>query len=169
MSLRRFAVLALLASCAVPQDIEEPEPGGPQGNQAPRIVSRSPIEDVLDRSVSCPDLILELQVIEDFDPEDDLEVRWFVDYDDGNVEPFDSSVIPGGDDVINGVRTPPGDTFELDLRDLRGRTVVVSAVVSDGFDDPEKEPRWQAVLPGRDSDRTNWTVHVPSTTWGACE
>jgi len=161
---RRLApVTALLcAGCLVPQEIEEMEPPR-EGNDAPRIVLRSPSTSTVVTQRDCP-VVFELLGIEDYDRADGLVVRWFVNYGPDHLEPVQETYIAPSPEMVDGIRTPAGDSFELAPRQYASGAagyLVVEAVVSDGFDpDPEAEPRNRAVLPGKDWDETSWKVTV---------
>ena len=154
--------LLLLCGCLVPQEIEEMEP--PRvGNDAPRIVLRAPdTQRVVTQWLCDAPVTFQLIGVEDFDRGDALEVRWFVDYGPDDATPEASMEIPASPDLVNGVRPNSTVTFQIDPRDIGpGRTVVVEAVVSDGFDPaPAAEPLNRAVLPEKDADSTSWLLTV---------
>ena len=165
---RRAVLLVPLwaAACVVPQDVAEAPDLPEVTNHAPRIVSDTArVEGLPQRRLvvqkNCRSVQFELGVIEDLDASDDLEVRWFVNYDEGETFARQITVIRGGPDVRDGVRSPAGDSFRLVLDRLEvGRSVVVEAWVSDGFDDPAEEPPFRRVLEGRDFDEVAWVIEV---------
>ncbi len=158
---RALLLLPLLgAGCLVPQEIEEMDP--PRvGNDAPRIVVRTPSATEIRTQQRCAALSFSVEQLEDFDTGDDLEVRWFVNYGEGNPVPERVSVSPGSPDLVDGLRS--GSEFTFDPKDFGSGTFLVEVVVSDGFDpNPDAEPLNRAVLPGKDVDETSWHVLVLS-------
>lgn len=157
------SLLALGAGCIVPQNIEEMDPPR-EGNDAPRIVHRLPEETTLvtQRAPGCS-LTLEV-VVQDYDREDELEIRWFVDYGPANTAPVTSTVLPAAPEMRDGMRNPSSATFEfVPRRYVVGDAgyVVVEAVVSDGFDPtPGAWPENRAVLQHKDADLTSWKIAV---------
>jgi hypothetical protein len=155
-------LLALAAGCMVPQDLEEVVPA-PVRNSPPRILGRLP-EPPLDPwrtiQVACgARQRLTITAIEDFDEADDLAVRWYI---GGALQ--QENLLPGGA-VENGIRNPPGASFEFFVNE-HGSRFTVRAVVSDGFD-PEVDPEAAiVVLPGKDWDEAIWNLEV--TAEGSC-
>ncbi|WP_373045113.1 hypothetical protein [Vulgatibacter sp.] len=153
---------ALLASgCLVPQEIEEMEP--PRvGNAAPRIVLLSPDSTRVVISRHCPTVTFALEGIEDFDREDSLEIRWFVDYGPDRTVPSRVATIPASPEMVDGIRPGPAEAFVVRPNNwVQYGHVRIEAVVSDGFDpDPEAEPANRAVLAGKDWDLASWDLIV---------
>ncbi|AKU90400.1 hypothetical protein [Vulgatibacter incomptus] len=154
--------LALFSGCLVAQPYEEERPEDPFANDPPRILSRRPSTSVIRTQGGCQPLRLEIPTIRDLDPDDQLEVRWFINYEEpGNQKPDRTKIIPAGFRLQEGIRSPAGDEYALKLNLYRGKVVVVEAVVSDGFDpDTEEAPAWRAVRKGKDFDQASWTIYV---------
>lgn len=162
-----LALLPLaLAGCLLPQSVEEAPPTPEVQNHPPRVLPDTALAEGSARrhlvvQKGCREVRFELGVVQDLDASDDVEVRWFVGYDDGDVLARRVTVLRGGPDVQDGVRSPAGDEFQLELDRLAtGRPVVVEAWVSDGFDDPTLEPAWRRVRAGRDADEVTWVVEL---------
>lgn len=150
--------------CLIEQPIEEDSDEGPSRNHPPSIVLRSPNASVLYLQRSC-EPIFSLHQIEDFDLHDDLEVRWFVNYEDGDdPTPLDRWFIPAS--RAEGPLRFTGDRgLKVNLEDYPHSTVVVEAVVSDGFADPAEPPRHRAVARGRGQDVATWTIVISEGSW----
>lgn len=157
------ALLPLLAACIVPQDIEEMEPPR-EGNDPPRIVQRVPAETTVVTQRASPCAVEFSVVVQDFDREDALEVRWFVDYGPDDTVPDAVVELPPAPELTNGLRNPASVSYRFEPRlhvTGGGGYVVVEAVVSDGFDPaPGATPENRAVRPGRDVDVTSWKVVI---------
>ncbi len=149
-----------LGACLVPQPYEEAGDDGPT-NDPPHILGREPQGSVVRTQRGCREVKLELLAIEDLDVDDALEVRWFVNYEQGRQEPVARRTIPAGFGFQYGIRTPAGDSLQLSFDRHRDPVLVVEAVVSDGFDpDPERQPMRRAILPGKAVAETSWAVFV---------
>lgn len=155
--MRRFCTIALLlpigASCLVPQEIEEAEPQR-EGNRPPRIADRAPGHSNVFTQVGCQE---EFSVtLEELDWNDVLQVRWFVNYGPGNTAPVHETRHAAPLNVGDGSQS----VWTLQPQRYGPGTVVVEAVVSDGFDDCTAEPRERAVVPGKGWDETSWRVTI---------
>jgi len=152
----------LCAGCLVPQDIEEMDPPR-RGNDAPRIVLRTPAGTEVITQRGCQAVTFAVDQIEDFDAGDDVVVRWFVDWRPDDPTKAQEDVIPGSPQIVDGVRG--GSQLRLDPDDYPLGTLLVEAVVSDGFDPhPDAEPANRAVLPGKDVDETSWQLTITAAT-----
>jgi len=150
----------LLPACLVPQPLV---PGGEDSglDDPPRILGRSPEASVVHTQRGCGRQRFELLAIEDMDEEDSIEVRWFVNYQQGNVEPVRVARITTG--FQDGIRSPPGDGLDVFFSQYEDQVLVVEAVVSDGFDsDPGRSPVNRVPLAGKAVTHTGWTVFVES-------
>lgn len=150
----------LLPACLVPQPLV-PGDEGSGLDDPPRILGRSPENSVIRTQRGCGRQRLELLAIEDMDEEDSIEIRWFVNYQKGNVEPVRVQRITSG--FQEGIRAPAGDALELFFREYEDQVLVVEAVVSDGFDpDASRDPANRAPTAGKAVTHTSWTVFVES-------
>jgi len=168
--MRSLAALTLvlcasfLCGCLVPQPLEEEPPVDPFANAAPRIVQRSPAGSVIRTQRGCERVVLSLDAIEDLDPEDDLEVRWFINYEQGRWDPVRVNSIRAENRFQDGILFPSRDSLHVSFDQYRDPTLVVEAVVSDGFDDdPDKEPIQRAVRQRRAYAEVAWTILVEGT------
>ncbi len=155
--------LAALCGCLLEQPIEEDtdELGG--RNHPPAILSRSPSASVLHLQRACKPKFT-LSQVEDRDLGDDIEVKWFVNYDDGNVNPVDRWFVPASE-ADGPVRFLDGEYMvDLELYDANS-VVVVEAVVSDGFADPNQPPRNRAIAKGRGVAVATWTIVISEGSW----
>lgn len=162
---RRSALLLLLhcvlGGCLVPQPLDEATPEDPTANQAPRIVQRSPESSVIRTQRGCERVVLSLDAIEDLDPEDDLEVRWFVNYDQGRWDPVRVNQIRAESRFQDGIHFASRDSLTVSFDQFRDTALVIEAVVSDGFDDdPDKEPIQRAIRARRAFVEASWTLFV---------
>lgn len=163
LSLLLLPALWILSACLVPQPIEEAPAKDPFANQPPRIVQRTPAGSVQRTQRGCERIALSLDAIEDLDPEDDLEVRWFVNYQLGRWDPVRVNLIRAEARSQDGIPFPARDSFTLSFDQFRDETLVVEAVVSDGFDDdPDREPAHRAVQRGKTFAEVGWTILVES-------
>lgn len=163
----RWTLLLLLAiggsACLVDQNVGlEPDPVEP-GNRAPRILGRDPELGTIHTQRACR-RTFQLLGVEDSDGDDDLELRWFVNYEPDAPQILLAGTISGGQGAM---RTVPGDLrLSLAFDEFREEVLVVEAVVSDGFDpDPAQLPANRAVLPGHAAATTSWTVIVADEDW----
>src|SRR5690606_26154566 len=103
-------------------------------------------------------------VVQDFDRDDALEIRWFVDYGPDRTAPVAVDELPPAPEMVDGLRNPASVSYTFVPRDhatVGGGYVVLEAVVSDGFDpDPEALPVDRAILPGSDADVTSWKITI---------
>lgn len=166
-SLRWLALpLLALCGCLVEQPIEEELDGMQNRNHPPAILLRSPANSVLYLQRSCTPRFT-LPQIEDRDLGDDLEIKWFVNYDDGYVTPVDHWFLDAADaegpvrfvsnrELVLNLDGPAYDGYS---------TVVVEAVVSDGFADPGMSPLHRAIERGKGVATTSWTIVISEGTW----
>lgn len=163
MTLRRAALLALLAGCVVPPDIEEARP--PPGNQPPFALRAWPEPGVIRLALDClksSPQTFTLKGISDCDPADTVSARWFVNYDpEAPTRTLDDS-FRGGPGVTQCVRSPGETTFQLNAVDVAQRAGVIhlEAVLSDGFAADDVAPRYRAPLPGKAVTRIGWTIEI---------
>jgi hypothetical protein len=158
------AALLLLAGCLAPQDIYEAEPDDEDVNHAPRIVADQALVEGLAVSrlhvqTSCDRIVFRVGEVEEFDLEDTLELRFFLDYDRG---------CPGCTEIQEKVVLPPSSSeirttgFDYTLRlPLDEGLHLVEAWVSDGFSsDRTAEPVNRAVAEGKGFDKVVWVIEV---------
>lgn len=160
LALLLFAAFSLQA-CLAPQPLV-PEDEDSELNDPPRILGRSPDPGVLRTQRGCGKQRLELLAVEDMDELDALEIRWFVNYQQGNTEPVRTSRREAAG-YRDGIRTPSGDALDLYFSQFEDQVLVVEAVVSDGFDPTvDAEPSNRAPTRGKAIAQTSWTVFVES-------
>lgn len=150
----------LLPACLVPQPLV---PGDEESglDDPPRILGRSPEHSVIRTQRGCGRQRLELLAIEDMDEGDAIEIRWFVNYQRGRIEPERVQRIDSG--FQDGIRAPAGDAWDLVFGEFEDQVLVVEAVVSDGFDpDTSRDPANRAPAAGKAVTHTSWTVFVES-------
>lgn len=160
-SLILLPVAALLASCLIDQPIEPEQQGEEVGNHAPLILGRAPSATLLHIQRPCSPRFT-FSRLEDADLDDLLEVRWFVNYDEGNTAIEDEWVIPPDGTAVRQVEDR---AFVLSLDRLSSSTVVVEAVASDGFGDTAEPPFNRAVARGRGVAVATWTIIVTEASW----
>lgn len=166
MRAMRIHALALLflGACLIEQPLEEEGDEDLGRNHAPSIVLRSPSASVLHLQRDC-ELSFSLPQIEDLDRDDDLEVRWFVNYDDGNVGDLDTWHLDASE-AEGTLRFTGNRSLRVDLEDYPdASTLVVEAVVSDGFADPGEPPLNRAVMRGRGQAVASWTIVISEGSW----
>lgn len=163
MRIHALALLLLLGGCLIDQPIEEDLDEGPKRNHPPTIVLRSPSASVLHLQRSCTPSF-SLPQIEDFDLGDDLEVRWFVNYDDGNVEIEDTWYLDASQ-ADGPVRFTGNRQFKVILSKYSHPTIVVEAVVSDGFADRGEHPINRAIARGKGQAVASWTIVISEGSW----
>jgi len=152
----------VLPACLVPQPLV-PEEEGSGLDDPPRILGRAPDASVIRTQRGCGKQKLEVLSVEDMDEEDPIEIRWFVNYQQGNTAPVRRKEIPSGFGFQEGIRTPPGDAFEVFFNQYEDQVLVVEAVVSDGFDaDAAREPANRAPAKGKAVTQSSWTIFVES-------
>lgn len=163
-SLGMLAALLALGGCLIDQPIEEDTGGSEQRNHAPVIVLRSPSTSVLYLQRACRPRFT-LPQIEDPDLDDDIEIKWFVNYEDGNFAPIDHWVLRA-EDAEGPVRFVSNREVgvDLDFYDAYS-TIVVEAVVSDGFADPSEPPRNRAIARGKGEAVASWTIVISEGSW----
>lgn len=163
--MRRLALsLLVLAGCLVEQPIVEDTDDQPNRNHSPVIVLRSPSASVLYLQRACKPRFT-LPQLEDRDLRDDLEIKWFVNYEDGNFAPIDHWVLDAAD-ADGPVRFISNREVVVDLERYDAYdTVVVEAVVSDGFADPGEPPRNRAIARGKGEAVASWTIVISEGSW----
>lgn len=155
--------LWLATGCLVDQPIVEDTGQPSRRNHPPVIVMREPSNTTLYLQRSCEKVYFSLPRIDDLDERDELVVKWFVNYED-DPEPVDVwPPIPPSEDGPTRLVTYK---FRVSLEDYPDRsTIVVEAVVSDGFADPTVHPPNRAILPGKGSDVAVWTIVISEGSW----
>lgn len=154
----------LLLGCLVDQPIEPSDDPLPRRNHPPIILRKVPNANTLHLQRACTPRFT-LPLLEDGDLDDDLEVKWFVNYDEGNVLPIDRWWIDAAE-ARDELRFVTNREFVVDLEHHPGSSVlVVEAVVSDGFDDPAAPPVHRAPAEGRDVAVATWTVVISEESW----
>jgi hypothetical protein len=164
MAMRRIWLALLFSTaCLVEQPIEEETDTGSRRNHPPVIVQKSPNTSVLYLQRDC-DLNFSLPRIDDEDLEDDLVIKWFVNYEDDD-QPRDTWVVLPSE-ADGPARLLAQRYHHVDLKHYPDRsTVVVEAVVSDGFADPMEPPRNRAIAEGRGVAVATWTIVISEGSW----
>lgn len=164
MAMRRFwLALLLLPACLVDQPIEEETDTPSRRNHPPVIVHRSPSTTTLYLQRDC-DVRFALPRIDDEDLHDDLVIKWFVNYEDDD-QPFDTWIVRATE-ADGPTRLLPNRFLVLPLSGYEDRsTIVVEAVVSDGFADPMEPPRNRAIAEGKGVAVATWTIVFSEGSW----
>lgn len=151
-------------SCLVDQPIEPSDDPTPWRNHHPRIVRKVPEASTLHLQRACRPRFT-LPLIEDGNAGDDLEIRWFVNYDQDDSHPLDRWWIDATE-ATGELRFITNREFVVDLEHWDGVDVlVVEAVVSDGFADPATPPTYRAAAEGKGIALATWTLVVSEASW----
>lgn len=157
-------LLLATSSCLIDQPIEPSEEWEPQRNHHPVILRKVPDASTLYLQRACTPRFT-LPLLEDRDLGDDLEIRWFINYDEGNTDPIDRWWVDATE-ATGELRFITDREFKVDLRPYEGvEVLVVEAVVSDGFADSNTPPIHRAAAAGRGIALASWTLVISEASW----
>ncbi len=174
-----LAALGGLAGCPIPQPVAEVVrvDGGSATVTPPRIVTESatPSATALLVRRGCPGgaAVTLGATIRDDNTIEQVEARWFVDYDQervGGAQPYHVDVVPPPADVNQTDRPLPPLALPLPASDPAPGHVV-DVVISNGFyalDDPTAPVRNKSAQPGYETQLYRWAIEYVDAPAGAC-